>query len=371
MSIYNFNDGFQQLEGTKNGTGNHVPVVAQLHEFAMKWNGISGKIFYTSPEIYVKGILDLVWTFGIDIPDIGWDAYHLEAEALGAKVFFYENQSPALDQSKPLIENEKDLAKLKIPDPYSSGRLPFALDCMRLFKESTQMPSPVYFCAPFSLAALLVGYEQLVLSIYDKPGFAKNVLRFLTEEVIAPFIRAAFTEFEDCPSADGADALASLPFLTQDMLDEFCIPYILRLEEICGRRVVVRNWWGDSYAGDLERFWHQKLMVSPDILEVQDPDLFNIGPEKAIKFARQNNLSVIFGVDQNLLAKGSVEEVENRVKEYIRIGAKQKRFILYLCSLNRDTPEENIKAAIRTAKKYGQYRCIKQITDSHVVHPHI
>ena len=107
MPAYNFSDGFEQLKGAKNGTGDRVPVFAQLHEFAMKWNGVSGKTFYSSPEIYVKGILDMVSAFDIDIPDIVWDAYYLEAEALGVKVFFYENQSPALYQSKPLIEKRK------------------------------------------------------------------------------------------------------------------------------------------------------------------------------------------------------------------------------------------------------------------------
>lgn len=74
-----------------------------------------------------------------------------------------------------------------------------------------------------------------------------------------------------------------------------------------------------------------------------------------MNFARQNDLSVIFGVDQHLLAKGSVVEVENRVKTYIHIGAKQKKLIIYLCNLNRDTPEKNIKAAVDTVKKSGQY----------------
>jgi len=355
MPPYDFHDGFKQLKGAKNGTGDRVPVFAQLHEFAMKWNGVSGKIFYTSPEIFVKGILDTASAFGIDIPDNSGDAYHLEAEALGAKIMFYENQSPAMDQSRLLIENEKDLAKLKAPDPYSSGRLPFALDCLRIFKELTGTTSSFTFCAPFSLAALLVGYEKLVMAIYERPDFVKKVLHFLTEAVIAPFIQAAFKEFEDCPSADGADALASLPFLTQDMLDEFCIPYILRLKKICGRDVFVKNWWGDSCAKDLDRFWNQKLAVSPGVLEVQDPDLFKIGPERVMNFAKQNDLSVIFGVDQRLLAEGSVEEVENRVKTYIHTGAKQKKIVLYLCNLNRDTPEKNIKAAVDTVKKSGQY----------------
>ena len=242
MPAYNFSDGFEQLKGAKNGTGDRVPVFAQLHEFAMKWNGVSGKTFYSSPEIYVKGILDMVSAFDIDIPDIVWDAYHLEAEALGVKVFFYENQPPALDQSKPLIENEKDLAKLKTPDPYSSGRFPFALDCLHIFKELTCVPFSIAFCAPFSLAALLVGYEKLVMAIYERPDFVKKVPHFLTEAVIAPFIQTAFKEVEDCPSASGADTLASLPFLTQDMLDEFCIPYILRLKKTCARDVSMKNW---------------------------------------------------------------------------------------------------------------------------------
>jgi hypothetical protein len=69
------------------------------------------------------------------------------------------------------------------------------------------------------------------MAIYERPDFVKKVLHFLTEAVIAPFIQAAFKEVEDCPSANGADALASPPFLTQDMLDEFCIPYILRLKK--------------------------------------------------------------------------------------------------------------------------------------------
>lgn len=355
MFSYDFTDGFRQLTGAHDGTGDRVPVFAQIHEFAMQRSTVSGKTFYTSPEVYVRGILETVNAFDIDIPDIVWDAYNLEAEALGVNVIYPDNQSPVLDQSQTVIESEKDLAKLKAPDPYASGRLPFALECMRVFKALAGVPSPLTFCAPFSLAALLVGYEKLVLAIYDNPRFVTRVLDFLTEQVLVPFINAAFQEFEDCPGADGADALASLPFLTQSMLDEFCIPYILRLKEICGPRVVVRNWWGDAYTDDPESFWFQKLKVSPGVLEVQDPDLFKIGPERVMDFAQKHNLTVIFGIDQKLLAQGSAAEIKQRVKTYVRIGARQKKLIVYLCNLNRDTPPENIRAAVGTVKQFGHH----------------
>ena len=70
MIEYNFNEGFKLIKSTWKGNGDRVPVFAQLHEFAMKWNRISGKKFYRNAEIYVKGILDVVKEFELDIPDI-------------------------------------------------------------------------------------------------------------------------------------------------------------------------------------------------------------------------------------------------------------------------------------------------------------
>ena len=355
MPEYDFSDGFSQLEGTYNGSGDRVPVFAQLHEFAMQWNGISGKQFYSSPRLYVKGILNTVKAFQLDIPDIVWDAYNLEAEAMGVKVFFHEGQSPALDQSRPLIETEKDLARLKPPDPYTSARMPFALECLHIFRELTGVASPLGFCAPFSMAVLLMGYDKLVMAIYEKRAFVKQVLDFLTEAVIAPYIQAAFKENDNCPGADGADALSSLPFLTQEMLEEFSIPYILRLRELCGERVVVRNWWGDAYAKDVESFWDQKLKISGGVLEVQDPDLNKVSPERVMAYAGPKHLPVILGVDQALLTEGDVQQVAQRVQHYVKVGSRQKRLVLYLCNLNRETPVENIRAAVKTVERYGQY----------------
>ncbi len=125
MTEYNFHQGFERLANAWSGKGDRPPVFAQLHEFALRQSGESGKKFYQNPEIFVKGILNTSKNISLDIPDIVWDAYNLEAEALGVKVFFEDNASPALDQT-PIIENEKDLAALKIPDPEVSGRYGFA-----------------------------------------------------------------------------------------------------------------------------------------------------------------------------------------------------------------------------------------------------
>jgi len=354
MPAYDFNEGFLRLKNVPIGQADRPPVFAQMHEFAMGYCDVSGVKFYQDAELYVRGILDTAKAFQIDIPDIVWDAYNVEAEALGVKVFFSENSSPALDQT-PLIQNESDLAKLKIPNPSTSGRYPWVRDCMQVFEELTGVPTPLTFCSPFSLATLLVGYEKLVMQAYTNPQFVHKVLTVITEEVIAPFINTVFQKFPQCPAADGSDALSSLPFLTEAMLKEYSVPYILKLKELCGDQVLVRNWWGDSYARDLEGFWDQKLEVGNSVLEVQDPDLNKIGPDRVVAYALKKEVPIIFGIDQTLLSSGTPAEIEKRIKSYIEIAGEHKKLIIYLCNLNYNTPEENVIAAIQAVNKYGYY----------------
>lgn len=349
MARYDFNNGFLRFRKALLGKADRPPVYAQMHEFALKNSKASGEIFYKDAELYVDGVLKTTAAYGLDVPDIVWDAYNLEAQALGVKVVFSKDASPALDQT-PIIRNAKDLARLKIPDPQKAGRYQWAMDCMQIFESRTGVPASLCFCSPFSLASLLVGYEQLVMEIYMNPQFVHNVLKVLTEEVIAPFINTVLNRFQQCPSADGADALSSLPFLTEDMLAEFCIPYIIMLRDLCGDKIVVRNWWGDTCAKDTEAFWDQKLLVGNNILEVQDPDLKKIGAERVMAYASKKNVPVILGVDQNLLSTGTPAEIEYRIQTYINAADRHRKVILYLCNLNYTVPDENVHAAVRTAR---------------------
>lgn len=206
-----------------------------------------------------------------------------------------------------------------------------------------------------SLAILLMGYEKLVMAIYTNPDFVHKLLTVLTEEVIAPYINAVFKKIKDCPATDGSDALSSLPFLTQNMLENFSVPYILRLKELCGERVVVRNWWGDSFSKDIEAFWDIKMKIGNQVLEVQDPDLFKVGAKKVMTYVRKKGCPVIFGVDQKLLTFGSPEEIKIRVKNYIKIGGTKRKLVIYLCNINFATPVENINAAISAVKECSTY----------------
>ncbi len=352
MADYDFSEGFRRLAEAMDGGSHTIPFYAQMHEFSMRYAGVPADEFYTKPEPFVRAILDTARTLDFDVPNLCWDVYNIEAEALGQKLVLFDDRAPACDNTEPLISDERDLARIKAPDPRGAGRYPFVLESMGLYEELTGDSPTANFSAPLTLACQVMTFEKVIEVAYRNPAFLEKVLDFLTEEVLAPYIQVQLEAFPDAPLADGADALSSLPFFTEEMQDTFSIPYILRLRELCGERVVVQNWWGDSQAKDLERYLARKLEISPGFIKCQDPDLFKVGPERVKAFAEARNVGLFFGIDNNLIQTGPVEDIARRVHRYMEVGGPGGRFVLYLCSLSAQTPLDHVKATIAAIHRF-------------------
>ncbi len=354
MTRFNFSKGMDRLSLAMSTGSKEVPFIAQMHEFSMRESGIPGDEFYTDAKKFVRGICEVSERFGFDTPSFIWDVYNIEAEALGCRLATFVDMAPAIADTSGLISSEKDLARLKAPDPYSSGRMPMVFEILQEIKTQTGMsPLPCY-CAPFTLASHILSFENLIVQMQKNPSFVHKLLTFLVDEVLAPYMNALLKEFPDAPVADGSDAVASLPFITQDMLDEFALSYIERLQQQTIRPAICDNWWGDSHVTDLPSFWQQKLRATPDYLKIQDPDLYKIGTEPVVEFARNRDLPIVLGVDNNLLHSGSRQGIQQRVHEYMEAIEAVGRGALYLCSLSAVTPAENVEIAITAAKQFRQ-----------------
>jgi 5-methyltetrahydrofolate--homocysteine methyltransferase len=352
MPEFDFSKGHARLAAAMTTGSESVPFIAQMHEFSMRESGASGRRFYTDAKTFVRGTLETTERFGFDTPSFIWDVYNIEAEALGAKLVLFDDMAPAIDNVEPIIKSEKDLARLKAPDPQSSGRMPMVFEILRQAKDLTGVtPSPGY-CAPFTLASHCMTFENLIVQIKQNPKFVHKVMTFLVDEVIAPYMNALLEAFPEAPVADGSDAVASLPFITQDMLEEFALGYIERLQSQTIRPAVCDNWWGDSYTRDLHGFWRQKLRATPDYLKVQDPDLFKVGVAPVLDYVREHDLPFVLGVDNNVLQSGTVQEIEMRIHEYLEACEATGKGILYLCSLSAVTPAENVRLAIDSIERF-------------------
>ncbi|HER25913.1 MAG TPA: hypothetical protein ENI69_02260 [Rhodospirillales bacterium] len=354
FSEFDFRAGYDLLAtGFERADGDQVPFVQQCHEFSMKYIGINAWTFYSDPESFVYGSLKTAHDMGFDTPDLCWDAYNVEAEAIGCKLVKFDDLTPAIDNTTPLVTCEKDLAKLK-PLDLGAGRIPFAMNVSALFKDVTGVEPSLVYCAPLTLASHVMTFEALVLQMQDNPDYVHKVMTYLTDEVLAPYINEFCRRFPNVTLVPGSDAVASLPFISLGMVEEFALHYIERLRSLTDDRAVVDNWWGDSFVEDQHQFWQFKLRACPNYLKVQDPDLYRVGAHKAKDYAMARDLPIMLGVSNNLLTQGPVQEIEKRIHEYLEIAEPGGKNLLYLCNFSSQTPVDYVKASIAAIDKYRQ-----------------
>ena len=356
---YDFSKGVKQYKKIiDGGEADWVPVTTQMAEFCMKYGGHNGREFFSNPELFVRGSLDVQQEMGFHVPDMVWDVYSVEAEALGGNMAWFDELYPALDNTEVIINDEKDLARIKTPDPFKTGRMPWVLEVLQLCKELTGYTHYIHYCSPINLAAQVMQFENLIMAMQEKPKFVHKLMDFLVEEVLAPYINAYFKVVPGADIANGKDAVGSLPFITEEILEEFSVPYLLKLRKLCGDRPGVRsdNWWGDSFAADIEKYWDVKLQVTPQYLKIQDPDCFYVGTERARDYADSRECALSFGVGTLLLQVGTAEEITQRIHEYMEVGSRGphgKKFFLYLCSFSAQTPPENVRTAIEAVNRFN------------------
>lgn len=359
---YDFQAGITQYEKIlSGGEADFIPVTAQISEFCAKYRGYNARQFYSDPILFVRGNLDVQQEFGFDVPDLVWDVYCIEAEALGGQMAWFDDLCPALDNTEPIVRNEKDLARLKAPDPLRAGRMPFILEALQVMKELAGYTHYIHYCAPISLAAQLLQFEKLILAMRENPKFVHRVMNFIVEEVTVPYIDAYLKTVPGATTAHGKDAIGSLPFITEEILEEFSVPYLLKIknavENRYGDKVHVRcdNWWGDAFAKNIENFWDTKLRVTPQYLKVQDPDCFRIGSERVRAFADTRGCALSFGIGTLIVEKGTKLDLERRVHEYLEVGGRGpygKKFFLYFCNFSALVPPENVWTSINAVKTY-------------------
>lgn len=351
-----FQEGARLWQQAMAGAAERVPVSAQMHEFVARELGLPATDFYTRPDILVPAILAVQQAYGLDTASITFDVYNIEAEALGQRLVVGDDQPPDIDRSAPLIRERADLALIKTPDFRVAGRFARVLEMHGLFRELTGLEPTLTFCGPFTLAAHLRGLEQLIYDIYVDPEFARDLLDRITEEVLAPWIRCQQEHFPGAVKVSGADAAASLPLVNLAILRDWAAPSILRLRELCGPRVYVANWVGESYLADPTEMLDLKRQVCPEFVEGQDPDVERLGPAVYRAYADQHGLPLVLGIGARFMAQATPEAVAERVEYYLRVGAPRGRCGLYLCNLGATSPAENVRAALKAARAYSPAR---------------
>lgn len=331
------------------GTPRRIPVYGQLHDFTAAQLAIPGSLFYRRPDLLAPGLLEVQARIGIDVASITFDVYNIEAEALGQPLLPSSTGMPDIDRQRPLIRERTDLERIKTPDFAHAGRFAMVIELYRLFREATGLEPTLTFCAPFTLATNLRGIEQFLIDTYVDPDFARELLDRVTEEILAPWIRYQQAQFPQAARVSGADAVASLPIVNREILEGWALPPILRLRELCGPGVYVANWAGERYSKTPDAILDLRFQANPGWVQGQDPDVASLGPAYYKRYAQRRQAPLILGIGAAFLAEATPSQVQERVRQYLEVGAAGGRFALYLCNVGATTPVENVLAAIETA----------------------
>lgn len=179
-------DGWQNLRAISK---KRTIIEAQSHNHTIKLLGIESKRFITDPELFIKAQLLISAYYELDKPCIDYDFYNIESEALGQQMIYKDGLLPEINFTNPLIAEKRDLYKLKSPVCKEKARFSFVLDVNKLFKSITGIIPRIRFCGPYSIAASLRGYKNLMIDMEDDSRFVKDLFDFLTDEVIIPWIQ--------------------------------------------------------------------------------------------------------------------------------------------------------------------------------------
>jgi uroporphyrinogen decarboxylase len=297
-----------------------VPFVPTIYEHAAALIGVTPSAMARSEELIVMGQLESYSRYGHDLVAVGIDIYNLEAEAMGCSVQYFEDNSIPSVNMHVLADGSVPAESLQVPDPESSGRMPMLLSACEKIRRDIGREVPVSAAAvgPFTLAALLRGFETLVVDMLEEPECAEKLLDFSCE--------VAFS-FGEAMIKRGLgialnDSWISPPLMSPRLYKRFVFDrhkkLIGRLKEAGATSV------GLISGGNTQPIAEYLVQTGSSIL------LADYGVDLAAYKEKASAAGIVLrgSIKASLLETGTEEEIVAQAKEVLSIGAPGGRFVL-------------------------------------------
>ena len=265
-----------------------------------------------------------------------------EASDLGAAVEWFDNQPPAIVESRALLDDKHKLAALRLPDPAAPGRMRDRVDGVRLLAERSGATRIVegWVEGPCAMGADLRGLNTLMLDFFDDPPFVEALFDF-TVRMEVEFARA---QVQAGASLIGiGDAAASL------IGPKLYLQFVLACEQrliaaihalgvpvrlhICGNTRRIVEGIGKTGADIVDLDFPTPLGHARGAMSQTQVLLGNIDPVRALRDGTPASVEA-----------GLAECFEQAGTAYI-CGAG--------CEIPRGTPHENVEAMTRFARSHS------------------
>ena len=286
--------------------------------------------YYLDHRILCEANLAVLEDFGLDIVQAISDPYR-EAADFGVEIEFPEDDLPL--RKAPLLLEPSDLNRLRPPNPGTGRRMSDRLEAVRLLRAEVGVQVPVMGWVEGALAeaAVLRGDSALMLDLYDRPEWVRDLLETCAEVAIA-FARAQVKAGADIVGM--GDAIASQ--ISPSMYQEFALPYERRIFDaihemgalgrlhICGNVTKILPYMAQSGADIIDIDWMVDLGLAAQICGDGPYTCGNLNPVA-------------------VLLQGTPEQVWQATLNCQRLGGK-RNISAAGCEVPDGTPHENLRA---------------------------
>ncbi len=321
-------------------TVDRLPLMPITMMFATDLLGVPYRDYAADCRVLAEAQLRTAEAFGFDYVSAISDPAR-EVSDLGGTVEWFDNQPPAIVESKALLEDKSRLARLELPSMVAPGRMRDRIDAVAILKQRTGGSLIVegWVEGPCAMSADLRGMNTLMLDFYDDPEFVNELFGF----VVAMEIAFARKQVEAGADLIGVgDAAASL--IGPKFYERFVLPHEQKLVaaikeigarvrlHICGNTRKILRRMG-SLGTD---------MVDLDFLSPMAEGRAAMGPEQVLL----GNIDPV-----RVLHDGTPDRIIAMLEDCHR--AAGPRYIVGAgCEVPRGTPAENLQALTNFARSH-------------------
>ncbi len=256
-----------------------------------------------------------------------------EAADCGARIRFFDDQPPAVDEAASLLADKKQLRSLAVPDPVGGGRMHDRVLAAALFREKVggSLAIEGWIEGPCAEAADLRGINHLMMDFFDDPPFVHDLFAF-TLEMGLQFGKAQVEAGVDIIGV--GDAAASL--VGPQIYREFVLPYEKRLiDGLHAMGVKVRL----HICGNIKSILTEIAGLGCDIVDIDSKvRLADARQMMGMKQVLAGNIDPV-----RALRNGTPQSVASAI-EQCRREAGSRYIIAAGCEVPRDTPVANVYA---------------------------
>ena len=324
-----------------------VPFMPTLYEHCASLIDKTPSQVAQSKELLIKSQITAYEAYRHDLVTVGLDIYNVEVEALGGNIIFPENNEIPGLKGHPLADND-NLNNLNIPDPEKDSRMPLFLEAAEAIKREIGEEVLVNgtIVGPFTLAALLRGFENFIMDLMTRPEYAQKLMKFSAEVGIS---------YGEAMIKRGLglsinESWISPPLISPKIYKE----HILKWE---GHQIAELKTRGLSNiglisGGNTTPIVDQMLTTGTSLIMAD----YNCDLKYFKEKAEEAGVILRGCIDSKLLEKGSREDIYNATNKVLDIGSTSKKFVIGCGVVSYNTPKNQLLLFKKAVEDYYKHQ---------------